>query len=247
MEIGGNKVMRHNVKYTPYFCALWVIILPFAFYEAVSLALIFLAYFLFQGVGIGIGLHRVVCHDLKIAAPLKHLSVFLGIMTHSGGVKNSALSHVQHHHYADTEKDIDKKRGMIGKLSTLSMSSKRQMIERINRDKLMLMMDDRYYAIFFAFYAACFIIFGLNFLFYVVLPASFAAYFHNYVASRYLHSTGYKNFDVADGSTNSVLLFPLMFGENWHNNHHGLLSNNNAFRWWEVDVLDWVCKPFYTK
>jgi sn-1 stearoyl-lipid 9-desaturase len=239
--------MRHDISYTPYFCALWAIILPFAIYAGTNFFIAYVVYFLFQGVGIGIGLHRIICHDLKVWKPFKYLSVFLGVMTHSGGVKNSALSHVQHHHHADTVKDIDKKRGMIGKLSTLTMSTKRQVIERINADKVLLFLDDKYYAMFAAFYLACFFLLSSSFLFYVVMPASFAAYFHNYLASRYLHGTGYTNFEVSDNSTNSVLMMPLMFGENWHNNHHGLLSFDNSYRWWEVDLLHWVCKPFYEK
>lgn len=245
MEIYDRKIMRHDIKYTPYFCALWAIILPFAMYAQANALLIYLAYFLFQGLGIGLGLHRVVCHDLKLHPAMKYLSVFLGIMTHSGGVKNSALSHVQHHHHADTENDIDKKRGMIGKLSTLTMSSKRQVIERVNKDKILLFLDDKYYPILFGFYFTCFVLLGSSFLFYVVLPASFAAFFHNYFASRYLHSTGYTNFTVSDNSTNSILLFPLLFGENLHNNHHGLLARDNSFKWWEIDIIHWICKPFY--
>lgn len=34
------------------------------------------------------------------------------------------------------------------------------------------------------------------------------------------HTLGYRNFDTKDNSKNVMLLFPIILGEAWHNNHH---------------------------
>ena len=51
------------------------------------------------------------------------------------------------------------------------------------------------------------------------------------------HYWGYRNFEVADGSTNIVNLGLLIGGEELHNNHHAFPSSARfSNKWWEVDV-----------
>lgn len=51
------------------------------------------------------------------------------------------------------------------------------------------------------------------------------------------HTTGYRNFNTADGSTNNWFLGILSFGEGFHNNHHAQQrSARHGMRWFEIDL-----------
>lgn len=51
------------------------------------------------------------------------------------------------------------------------------------------------------------------------------------------HWWGYRNFEVADGSTNLVNVGILIGGEEMHNNHHAYPSSAKfSSKWWEFDI-----------
>ncbi|BAO44019.1 acyl-CoA desaturase [Thiolapillus brandeum] len=52
------------------------------------------------------------------------------------------------------------------------------------------------------------------------------------------HLTGYRRFDTADQSRNVWWLLPVLWGENWHNNHHHYpCSARTTVAWWELDPV----------
>jgi stearoyl-CoA desaturase (delta-9 desaturase) len=54
---------------------------------------------------------------------------------------------------------------------------------------------------------------------------------------------GYRNYETADDSVNSVWLWFLILGEAWHNNHHGDAKNpTTGKKWWELDPTYWLIK-----
>jgi stearoyl-CoA desaturase (delta-9 desaturase) len=59
---------------------------------------------------------------------------------------------------------------------------------------------------------------------------------------NHTRSMGYKNYLTDDDSVNSVWLWPITFGEAWHNNHHGEPKNPNfgGRNWWEIDPTYWL-------
>jgi len=51
------------------------------------------------------------------------------------------------------------------------------------------------------------------------------------------HYWGYRNFEVADASTNIIPLGILIGGEEMHNNHHAFGSSSKfSVKWWEFDI-----------
>jgi len=64
---------------------------------------------------------------------------------------------------------------------------------------------------------------------------------------------GYRNFDTDDRSHNNLIFFYLTLGL-WstmlHNNHHGTTSDRHSYRWFEIDLGNWVLrslKPLISK
>jgi stearoyl-CoA desaturase (delta-9 desaturase) len=79
----------------------------------------------------------------------------------------------------------------------------------------------------------------------MLLPA--LAAFHTFsiqTSFNHLNFMGYKNYQTNDDSVNSIWLWPVSFGEAWHNNHHGDPKNPNfgGRKWWEVDPTYWLIK-----
>jgi fatty-acid desaturase len=84
---------------------------------------------------------------------------------------------------------------------------------------------------------------------FVIVPSFIT--FHTYGATNYVNHIkwlGYKNYDTKDNSVNVPLIFPLVLGECWHNNHHGDVKAHHfgRVRWWEFDpsglVIDLIRK-----
>lgn len=55
------------------------------------------------------------------------------------------------------------------------------------------------------------------------------------------HLAGYRRFDTGDHSGNVWWLLPVLWGENWHNNHHQYpVSARTGVVWWEFDPVHGV-------
>lgn len=226
--------MRHKHQYVKYFAFLW----PIIFLLNPNPWFVYLSFCLFLCLGIELGLHRIVCHGLKVYAPFRYIFVLTGMLTYSGGVKNSALSHFQHHMHTDTAKDVDKKFGIKADFSNMPMSMKRAVLKRFAGDKVLTFMDENHNVLFLSIHILVIAIFGLNGLMYFTIPASMAVWFHDYFAVNFLHKHGYENFKTGDNSKNSLLLYPFMWGANFHNNHHKTpKGQNGGVRWWEIDFI----------
>lgn len=176
--------------------------------------------------------------------------ITLGVLSHAGSPKGSILWHTNHHFHADTEKDTQKNfiTALMPKVVNLHipLSLVRKNIVRVDNDAYLKAINDYYYLVLLFIYSIIFLLFGLkNLFFYVVAPGALALVAHSYGA-LIVHRFGYKNFDLNDNSKNNLFLFPVLFGENWHNNHHNETNlANNHIRWWELDLIHQVSKFFY--
>jgi stearoyl-CoA desaturase (delta-9 desaturase) len=80
-------------------------------------------------------------------------------------------------------------------------------------------------------------------IWFVIVPSFIT--FHSYAATNCLNHyrfLGYKNYETNDNSVNVPLIFPLVLGECWHNNHHGdtRAYNFGKINWWEIDPSGWI-------
>ena len=82
----------------------------------------------------------------------------------------------------------------------------------------------------------------------IILPGFLA--FHSYALNTSINhypSLGYRYYPTNDNSTNVLWLWPCLFGDAWHNNHHADPKNSNfSKRWWEIDPAHWLIKLIRT-
>lgn len=63
------------------------------------------------------------------------------------------------------------------------------------------------------------------------------AYHATFTINSLVHVFGGKRYRTGDESRNNVWLWPVTFGESWHNNHHHFpASARLGFYWWEIDI-----------
>jgi fatty-acid desaturase len=241
-------MFKHRLQWNLYFAFL-VVGLPI-FWNSMNWGLLYGMYFLIMGLGVGLGIHRILCHEVKLWKPLEYVCVYFGVLSHTGPLKGSVLWHINHHVNTDSDDDIYKSylealRPRVGKIR-VPKEDLRRAFQYIENDFILRTMDRYYYLVHALTYLAVGIVFGWdNLVKYVLVPASLSLLVHSF-ATVSLHRRGYRNFPLADKSHNSLLLWFLMFGENWHNNHHfHPESINKQFQWWELDPLYLLTYPFY--
>ncbi len=231
--------LKHNPQITPWFVGVGILGIPMFF--DFSMVTVIIAYYTFQVLGIGLGLHRCATHGVGLHQKRTKLAYILGLLTHAGPLRGSAFDHARHHMYADTEYDAQKpfnEPSAIGFITLLGKQQCRQIAARF--DKFDNLLDGYFYCWVLPLY-----LLGLWWDPSILIGAALATLMHNYLGGVIFHSNGkygYRNFDTPDKSTNSILLFPLFLGDNWHNNHHSSMQSNYRCKWWEIDLVFWIIK-----
>lgn len=63
------------------------------------------------------------------------------------------------------------------------------------------------------------------------------AYHATFTINSLVHVFGSKRYETGDESRNNAWLWPITFGESWHNNHHHFAASARlGFYWWEIDL-----------
>lgn len=240
-------MFKYELKYNLIFGYLF---LGSAFYlTQINWPLFYFSYFLFAAFGVGLGFHRILGHGQVVWRPLNWFSVWLGVLAHLGAPKGAAMWHVNHHRNADTEYDQVKKwkSALMPRVNKLNVGREdlRKIFQGLEGDPFYKLLDNHFYVVFVFSYLLLFLALGFkNTIVYVMAPASLSLTIHS-LSTIYLHSHGYRNFETKDKSRNTVLWWPLLFGENWHNNHHyNSFSPDQSHYWWEIDLIYLMAKPF---
>jgi fatty-acid desaturase len=201
-------------------------------------------------VGISACYHRQLAHRaFEARKPLLFVHLLCGALAGQGGPIAWVRVHRAHHAHPDGELDPHSPRNGLWRahLGWLLESRRRAAIPELARppadllDNPMIVWFERLtfpllVAMFVALYAAggwaavcwlgCFRIV-------LTLHTSWAV-------NSFGHRFGYRNFDTADDSRNSVVLSVLAAGEAYHNNHHRFpRSARIGLRWFEFDSAWW--------
>lgn len=212
-------------------------------------------YVLLAMLGISAGYHRLFCHNgYTVNTITKRILLWLAMVAGQGSpIYWIGVHRGYHHRYADTDKDAHSpKHGFwhsyilwMFKMRSISIKS----VARLLKDPDMVFAHRYYQAIFWGSHIAVAVI---NFQVWLWLMG-FAAFitlhcFLIQTSVTHIKSIGYKNYQTKDNSVNVPWLFPFIFGEAWHNNHHGNpRSTNYGRRWWELDPTYWLIQLISTR
>lgn len=211
-----------------------------------------LGYVLFVMIGVSAGYHRMICHKSFTTSSLtRAVILFLGALAGQESPIFWATVHRGYHHkHADTDLDPHSpKHGfwhsyifwMFRLDDNLSIRSTIDLF----KDPVCAFIHRHYHKILWGIHIAVALI-NFDFWLYFMLFPSFIG-LHSFAlntSANHLRWLGYRNYNIKDDSVNSPLLFCLIFGEAWHNNHHGDPRNANygGKHWWELDPTWYIIK-----
>ena len=209
--------------------------------------------FIFQKeIGISAGYHRLFSHySYSVSRPIKLFILWCGLISGQGSPYWWAALHRGYHHkHSDTDKDPHSpKHGFwhsyilwLFKIKEKDIST-RYIIDLI-RDKDLAFSHKHYLVILTLSHLIIALINFNLWLFFMALPAFLTLHCYSIQTSlQHLGKLGYQTYDTKDNSCNNILLFPIVFGDAWHNNHHADPGNPNfGKRWWEIDTTFWIIK-----
>lgn len=235
----------------------WLLIYLGAFAYALSqdgislwlLASYFVHFFIFS-FGVSFGLHRSLVHGQRDSELLiVKFASLIGLFANSGSPVTWLVTHSHHHKFSDTELD-PQSASQIGPLliigalretdiSKLGPTFFKTVFKKVSTSWYYLFLHKYYYLVLLGFFLTLFCLGGrIGLLYFGLIPSgmSFLSLgFLNYFCHL---GFGYQNHKTNNSSKNCVWLFFLLFGENWHNNHH-FAPNSETLRerWWEVDLI----------
>lgn len=207
-------------------------------------------FYIYSIVGVSMMLHRYWSHrgfefrNRFVRAGF----VFISVITSRGSPLAWAHIHRDHHRTADTDSDPHKPT----KFSMFSFKTTYIKNFRIFLVKDLLITEQKiiheYYLLFVMLWCLFLLIVNPALLYFAwALPVCLNQVSQD-VWNYFSHvDVGYRNFDTTDNSRNVALLWPLIFGEAWHNNHHKNPKLTTKIKWWEFDpaagVISLIKKP----
>lgn len=222
-----------------------------------------ISFYLFSGLGITVGYHRLFTHRSFEAPPwLRSVFAIAGSMAVEGSVIGWVADHRRHHAFADKDGDphsphLEEGDGIkpvikglwhahIGWFFNQEATNWERWAPDMCKDPAMVRIDR-------AFPALMGLSFGLpaliGYLATGTLIGTFTAFLWGAVVRVFLlhhitwsvnsicHFYGRRPYKTTDMSTNNWILSFISFGESWHNTHHAFpTSAIHGIRWWQVDL-----------
>ena len=228
--------------------------------DATNLAIMFVLY-IFTGVGITVGFHRLLTHRAFQTYPwLERTFAVMGSLAVEGSVLDWVADHRKHHAHADKEGDphsphVGHGSGLRGLwhahtgwlLETQGQADWKRYATELYEDQKMRKIGRRFPFLVIVSLAiptlAGFVLDGFTLrgalMGYIWggLVRIFLVHHVTWSVNSICHFFGRRRFEIEDQSTNVAWLALFSLGESWHHNHHAFpRSAYHGLRWWEIDL-----------
>ncbi|MDB9529224.1 fatty acid desaturase [Oscillatoria sp. CS-180] len=214
-----------------------------------ALAVALLLHWLFGGIGICLGYHRLLSHrSFQVPQWLEYGVATLGALAIQGGPIFWIAGHRQHHAFTeDVQKDpYSAQRGfwwshmgwILKPQHAIFTFSRYQKYAPDLTQKAYYRWLDRYFLLLQVPLAiVLYAMGGWSFVIYGIFVRSVLLWHSTWFVNSATHCWGYRNFATDDNARNLWWVSLLTYGEGWHNNHHTFpKAAQTGWRWWEIDV-----------
>ncbi len=224
------------------------------FFSWSALGTMVLLHWLFGGIGICLGYHRLLTHrSFQVPKWLEYSIAILGALAMQGGPGFWVAGHRQHHlHTEDWDKDpYSAKRGFwwshmlwifYPTQESFNPQSYRRFVPDLEKDAFYRWLDKYFLTLQIPVGILLYAIGGWSWVVYGVFVRAVVLWHTTWLINSASHITGYRSFsETGDNSRNLWWTALLTYGEGWHNNHHAYPNVAPAGRtWWEIDTTWWV-------
>jgi stearoyl-CoA desaturase (delta-9 desaturase) len=206
-----------------------------------------ISFYLYSIIGVSLTLHRYYSHkSFEFNSNLvKWICTLIAILTGRGSPLGWVYVHRLHHAYSDQEADPHSPHNLGFKLfgfkhiETHSGKMKVFLVKEL-MTKEHLFINKWYFAIILTWliFLSCI---DINLIYFTwVLPVMLVQLSQN-CFNYFAHMHGYRNFETRDTSTNNIWLWPFIWGDAWHNNHHSNASLvSTKIKLWELDPIAYL-------
>lgn len=191
-----------------------------------NVLILVISFYLYSIIGISLTLHRYYAHksfDFKYKF-IKWFCTLLAILSGRGSPIGWVYVHRIHHAYSDTEKDPHSPKNLGFKLFGFN-----HIEEHSGKMNVFLVKDlmsplqlniNKYYFLIILVVIIFLGLLNLNLVYFAWILPVFLIQLSQNSFNYFAHTSGHRNFDTKDNSTNNIWLWPFILGDAWHNNHH---------------------------
>lgn len=213
-------------------------------FTILNIILLIISFYIYSIIGVSLTLHRYYSHksfEFKYGF-VKWVCTLIAILSGRGSPIGWVYVHRIHHAYSDTDKDPHSPKNLGFKLFGF-----RHIEEHSGKMNFFLVKDlmnsiqlkiNEYYFLVILTVATILGLINLSVLYFVWILPVFLIQLSQNSFNYFAHTSGHRNFDTRDNSTNNIWLWPFILGDAWHNNHHRYPNlYNSQHLWWEFDPL----------
>jgi stearoyl-CoA desaturase (delta-9 desaturase) len=208
-----------------------------------------------QVMGHNIGLHRLYTHrSFTTSVTWQYIIAGFSVLCGISKPINYVYNHRMHHKYSDSDKDphSPEHTGLLKSITGMWIiqgpkeSKFNVSVKDAIRDPFVSFTSKYYFLLWAALIALTLAINWKITMFLVIMPGAFNFFDVNLFLVYLGHNWGkygYRNFDIADTSSNNKWAQYWTLGDGLHNNHHKYPSNYyKAIMPYEVDFTGWIIK-----
>jgi sn-2 palmitoyl-lipid 9-desaturase len=236
-----------NVVFFGVFHLVALVAAPMLFsWSALGLALFL--HWLFGGIGICLGYHRLLSHrSFRVPKWLEYGIALCGALAIQGGPIFWVGGHRRHHAHTEhpVQDPYSAQRGfwwshMGWLLAAKSDAFDRQQYQKfapdLARDGFYQLLDRSFLLLQLPLAVGLYALGGWAYVVYGIFVRSLLLWHSTWFVNSACHAQGYRNFNSNDGARNLWWVSLLTYGEGWHNNHHAYPHvAQTGLRWWEFD------------
>lgn len=204
-----------------------------------------LSFYVYNIIGISLTLHRYYTHksfEFKYDW-MRKLFTLVAVLASRGSPIGWVYTHRVHHAKTDTPDDPHSPRTigfkMFGFFDQLNDHEKRISVfmvkDLMNKEQLFI---TNYYVGIILVFVCLLSLIDVQLMYFVYALPIFLIHFSQVCFNYFGHKAGYRNFETNEHSTNNIMLWPFIWGDAWHNNHHAQAARlDTKIRWWEFDPI----------
>jgi fatty-acid desaturase len=206
------------------------------------------SFYVMNIIGIWMTLHRYYSHkSFELNVILKWFFSAVALFAGRGSILGWVYLHRLHHAYSDHEKDPHSPHNLGYKLFGFGHMKKQEGEMKIFLVKELMTPDQlfihKWYMLLLLPIVIAIGLTNLEFLYWAWIVPVMLIQISTSNFNYFGHIYGYRNYETKDQSRNNIWLWPIIFGEAWHNNHHGDAKNySTKYKTWEIDPLTWLIK-----
>jgi len=230
-----------------------VIGLFFVEYNITNIITMMISFYVLNILGVWMMMHRYYSHkSFELNPMFKWMFTVIAVLSGRGSILGWVYLHRLHHAYSDEGKDPHSPHNLGYKLFGFGHMKKQEGEMKIFLVKELMTPEQlfihKWYMLLLIPVLIIFALIDLQLFYWAWIVPAMLIQFSTSNFNYFGHTHGYRNYETKDQSRNNVLLWPIILGEAWHNNHHADAKNlSTRHKFWEIDPLEWLIKLICTK